>query len=981
MTTQKILAALALCLASTMSTQAEVEPKAQYNLHGQGGIRDTAAPAVWKSLAPDGPDLMRQGSPKVMSNGPESRRQEYDSSIKFEEPDQCYSVDRNLVHGDNFVVEVWAYALHGNDGGWHAVVANGDGRNGFIIGQNGDQWSVLVGGIGTASLGQVQPETWTHLAIVKSRGQTTGWLNGKKICSLPNVGGGAKNFSLGATAPGRESFRGWIAEVRYATFRPGKFDPAGDFLMDTQQLKTIQREEMAERAKMVESLLETPGAKEVARFDEQSTAADWLLQPPTTQAWVQVLPGPQNQSAQIMLGNGLISRTFLVSDNLGCISLRRSDKKMEFVRAVKPEVRFRVNGGDWVEVGGLTGALDKSFLTRQWYDLLESNPTAFRFTGMTIGPTVKPYEWQPKWNAPTDIPWPAKGVRVTFHFAPPPGAVAPLNDLLVDVHYEIYDGLPALMKTFTVQNRSGHEMVVNEINGEYLAVQQDKVPLLHCESDYSFAEANLSPSSSGLGIHLRGDDKDPYFDYHMGGGTTKWEGDPDWGSMATLNPAEDVFLKNPQLSLLVSKPSAGPGLAVEPGGKFEALRTFEILNDTDEKERYFLGQRRFYKKLAPQVNEHLIQFACPGPARRLKAAIDQISQVGFDKLFIDSGITYEDISERNIDWLKDVCDYAKTKGICVGGYELMMASRGRGAENDCIDPATMKPGSMFGQSTCGGSQWGQTFSSNIWVLVAATGLDSFDPDGPYHGDPCASTTHPGHRGLEDSQWTQWRFMCNILHEGQKRGLSLPAPDWYFLNGQSSTGMGYREATDTLNIVLQTVLYRQYIYDGTYCKTAGMGWVNLNTSVIRGGLEDNLDTYERDIFGLLSSGAEVIVRQHLYDGPRSKAMLMKWVNWYHKYKNIIQGDIIHLRRPDGRSLDYYLHVNPDNLEKGMLLVFNPTPEAVSQTLDIPLYYTGLTKTAQIREQEGEAKTYRLDRDFSVKLPVHIAANGYTWLLIQ
>ena len=38
-----------------------------------------------------------------------------------------------------------------------------------------------------------------------------------------------------------------------------------------------------------------------------------------------------------------------------------------------------------------------------------------------------------------------------------------------------------------------------------------------------------------------------------------------------------------------------------------------------------------------------------------------------------------------------------------------------------------------------------------------------------------------------------------------------------------------------------------------------------------------------------------------------------------------------RRPDGRGLDYFLHVNADLKEKGLLLVFNPTPAAVSRSL--------------------------------------------------
>ncbi|MEI6782983.1 MAG: hypothetical protein WCQ21_18905, partial [Verrucomicrobiota bacterium] len=142
----KLIATL-LVIAITTTAFAAVQEQAHYNLKGAGGIRDTACPPTLKDQAGKSPDLARQGSPKVMSNGPEARRLEYDSAIKFEEPNQCYSVARNLVQGDNLVVEAWAYALKGNDDGWHAVVANGNGGIGFILGQNGDQWGVLIGGV------------------------------------------------------------------------------------------------------------------------------------------------------------------------------------------------------------------------------------------------------------------------------------------------------------------------------------------------------------------------------------------------------------------------------------------------------------------------------------------------------------------------------------------------------------------------------------------------------------------------------------------------------------------------------------------------------------------------------------------------------------------------------------------------------------------------------------------------------------------
>ena len=987
----KTLAAL-LAFALPFAASAAVQVQAHYNLKGAGGIRDTGAPEIWKSLAPGGPDLARQGSPKIMSSAPEARRQEYDSSVKFEAPDQCYSVAQSLVGGDSFVVEAWAYASMGEDSsgnGYHTVVASGHGGIGFLIAQNGDQWTVLVGGVGSTALGKVQPEAWTHLAVVKSGGEVSGWVNGKRTCGLPALGNGAQNFSIGATAPGKESFKGWVSEVRYSTFKPGQFDPSADFLLDNRKRRALQEAEMAGRAKLVEALLAAPGVQKVSAFDEHPAAADWLISPPATPASVQVSPGEKNQSARIMLANGLVSRTFLVTDgNLGCLSLRRSDKDLEFVRAIKPEVRLRLNGGGWTEIGGLTGAPDQAFITSAWLGSLQSKPDAFRLTGMTVGATVKPYEWQPKCNAPV-TPWPAAGRRVTFHFAPPAGAAAPLKDLAVDVHYEIYEGLPVIMKTFTLHNRSDKEIVVTEFEGEHLAVQPTVSRMLHVESDYSCAAINWSELSSGLGIHASGG-RAAFKDYFMGGGTTRFIRDPEWGSCATLNPAEDLFLDNPENALLLSRPSVGPNWAVRTGESFDAFRTFEILNDTTERERYHLAQRRFYKKLAPQTTEH--QFEVHAPNSRdigtLGPLMDQMAELGFETLQAPEhpgGFNYADTSEANINSMKIICDYGKTKGLRVGAYQLLMASVGWGSRDDnynCIDPVSGNPGSMFGQSACGASAWADMYYSNMWVTIERAGMGAFKPDGPYHGDCCAATNHPHHKGLEDSQWAQWKWMCKVLAEGQRRNLFLTIPDFYVLNGQACTGMGYREATDNIDIVLQTVIYRQYIFDATFHKTAGMGWVNLNTEVLRGGMEKNLDTYERAFFVMLSSGAEVWVRGHrLYDGPQSQAMLKKWMDWYRRYRTIIQGDIIHLRRPDGRDLDYTLHVNPANKEKGMLLVFNPLNEIAKRELTVPLYYTGLTDTARIREQEGSAKKFKLDREYNVRVPVTIPANGYSWFVIE
>ena len=228
--------------------------------------------------------------------------------------------------------------------------------------------------------------------------------------------------------------------------------------------------------------------------------------------------------------------------------------------------------------------------------------------------------------------------------------------------------------------------------------------------------------------------------------------------------------------------------------------------------------------------EEVVQLAVRSTdAGVLKRAIDQAAELGFGDVFVCyfNSISHTDLSEGNIRHLKEISDYGKQKGILFGGYELMMASRGWGTPADnynCIDPATKRPGSMFGQSACGASKWADMFYTNFFKLQAATGISVFGPDGPYHGDCCAATDHPHHKGLDDSQWAQWKWMCSVIHECQRRNMHVVMPDYYFLQGISGTGMGYRESTEGLETPLQMMLYRQYMFDGTFHKTANMGWV-------------------------------------------------------------------------------------------------------------------------------------------------------------
>jgi len=64
-----------------------------------------------------------------------------------------------------------------------------------------------------------------------------------------------------------------------------------------------------------------------------------------------------------------------------------------------------------------------------------------------------------------------------------------------------------------------------------------------------------------------------------------------------------------------------------------------------------------------------------------------------------------------------------------------------------------------------------------------------------------------------------------------------------------------------------------------------------------------------------------------------------------------------------------------------MLYNPTKDKITRTINLPLYYTGLSKNATIREKEGARKTYALNREFEVPLTVTLEPESYSWWVIE
>lgn len=700
---------------------------------------------------------------------------------------------------------------------------------------------------------------------------------------------------------------------------------------------------------------------------EADVRADWLLQ---NGDYTAAYTTEDKASSTIgHLGNGLLERRFLQKDSgLATVGLRNPATGKEELRGVKPEATITIDGHT-LAVGGLEGQPNYAFLTPEWLEELTVPKAAMRVKEIVTGPIEERFPWKAARHHAPDVAWPPKGVHLRMDYVMPEDAEASIQ---VSVHYELYDGLPVMSKWITVTNAGEAPVRLDHFTSEVLAVVERGAyvedrgapfpyPNIHVETDYAFGGMTALNTSSQ---------------------TVHWVPDPDYETQ--------VNYKKLTPCLLEVRPEIGPGVDIAPGETFESFRTFLLVHDSTDRERMGLAQRRMYRTIAPWVTENpLMMHVRHSNPKTVREAIDQCAEVGFEMaiLTFGSGFNIENDRPSYVAEMKELADYAENKGVELGGYSLL-ASRSIDAENDVVMPEGMEP--TFGNSPCLGSEWGEDYFQNLYDFYAATGFDLLEHDGSYPGDPCTSTSHPGHRDYDDSQWTQWRTITEYYQWCRARGIYLNVPDYYYLSGSNKCGMGYRETNWSLPRAQQVIHTRQNIYDGTWEKTPSMGWMFVPLTEYHGGgeaatiepLEEHLDHYDQMLFCNLAMGVQACYRgPRLYDTDETRDRVKAQVDWFKKYRDILESDVVHGRRADGRGLDWMLHVNPNLKHKGMLVVFNPLDHPVEQTLNVNLYYTGLDHMVRVSGRGSDATTVELRRDYTASIPVSVAAGGYNWYVIE
>ena len=700
------------------------------------------------------------------------------------------------------------------------------------------------------------------------------------------------------------------------------------------------------------------------KFDE-TVPKDWLVHPITTKANAYYSLDKKN----IILYNGLVKRSFRVTPNVACTDFKNMSNGQQLLRAIRPEAIVTIEGVPY-EVGGLHGQSEKAYLQEEWIDSLTKGLGDFVIKSVEVTDIKPSIQWKKNtWGSVNKF---GTGKMISFTYDSP---FKNLYAVEVVVHYEIYDGIPLIVKWVSVINNKDRPLIVNRIVNESLGLVEEESAVVGSPDQMKKQHGIYVETNYAFNNAMR---------YDISDQTTHWLTDSTYTSQVNYNYQTPCVLE--------VYPEKVNAVSLSPGENMNSVRTHELLMDSYDRERRGLMIQRMYTTVAPWTTQNpIFMHLVSKNDDQVINAVDQCAATGYEALILSFGshCNMEDTSVSNVLKWKKLADYAHSKNILIGSYSLF-SSRRIDDETDVIDPKTGKPGgAFFGNAPCMGSKWGLTYIDKLKYFITKTGFNLFENDGPYPGDVCASTVHPGHVGLDDSQWKQMNLQKGLYKWCNENGVYVNAPDWYFLDGTHKIAIGYREVNFSLSREQQKILNRQNINDGTYEKSPSMGWGFVPLTKYQGGgpeavlepLQDHLKDYEMLMVQYYGAGVQACYRgPRLYDSEKTKKLVTNTISWYKKYRNILNAPIIHLRRAYGRDWDGFMHVSTTLKDRAFVLLFNPTKQAITRKISLPLYYSGL-KGAVVVSKKDELKSLATIKEDKINLEVTIPAEGYSWYVIR
>lgn len=506
---------------------------------------------------------------------------------------------------------------------------------------------------------------------------------------------------------------------------------------------------------------------------------DWLVTPITTPCTFS-----QNTDGSWTLGNGLVSRTFVTSPGFGTVDLYNHLLGASILRAIDVEGYLSLDGTSYA-LGGIvqTGTTFHAYLNRSDTGIQRCSGCwdMAPGTNFTVGQPQAPFPWTPGTRgSPAGAQWPPKGLQVSVQLAPPANAPARHKAVSAWLVYEIYEGIP-LMAKWLVINSTGAGAAGVVITGavpESLRVTQDYAPL----SVAPYPPATLQVDTTGM-LFVTTD--------QAHGTAVQWADDS--------AEAADPGAAEPQLQ--TNYTNGGPGVVLSGGvrgehngfrapllhpalalggsvAEFVSFRTLELVMDTNDPERFGLAVRRLTRLWAPHVQENPIFMHYSGGLDNASwaLAVDQAAAVGFEMMIFSFGTPFdlESSDPAYVAQIGALVAYAHSKGLEVGGYDLICLDRGDGSYGGNVGDqwdTVLPDGVTLGQDACFASGWTDKLAGYVDTFLAPTvGLSMLETDGPYGGGTCASTNHSHHVGASDSVYQQTRVQAAFYAEMRSRNI-------------------------------------------------------------------------------------------------------------------------------------------------------------------------------------------------------------------
>jgi hypothetical protein len=720
----------------------------------------------------------------------------------------------------------------------------------------------------------------------------------------------------------------------------------------------------------------------------QTILPDWLISDIQIPVTLTPSTDPATGVDTLIFSNGLTSRTFALNPDFGTIDFYSHYRNVSVLRSVGPEILVTLDGIDY-NIGGLVEVdseqTDNTMYLNRSDVVYAANASAWHYTFYETSLPQAPYQWTPGTrHSPTDINWPPIGLQLAVHFVAPDTAPYYHQKVDIVVHYEMYVGIPMIAKWVSMTIPPSMASVsIDAVAVEFLGVNQDYSPIKY---------QGWMPSPEY--IELEGDATSYLWFQTDSPHSVPDEQDVGFGVTESCSWQNDAnIMNNPGASEPTMNCSYYQPFGVMIGEEFNYLtftsfRVFALVTDTHDVERHFMSRRHLTALLAPAVFENPIFFHMTNSSSvAVRSLVDQLVEVGFEMFIYSfgSGFSPEDLDP---DYLIEVASdiaYANSKGIEVGGYDLISWTR-------WSSPSWQEIGAdgSYNDAACFASGYYDYLYETISEFMDATGLTMLETDGPYPGFSCYSENHTHHIGLGDSAFHQTRLQAQFYSNMIAKGVYLHQPDYYFFSGGHKGVMFYNEDQFSLPRWQDISVSRDTVYQSTYPWLPTQGWMFMPLVPYHAGgdiaafepLTENIEAFEFGLAQYLGLGIAACYRGfRIFDSNETKSMVTKWVSWYKSYRPILISELVHIQRPDFQGLDAMMHVNYKLQTCGLLMVFNPTSYEISQYLTVPMYYTGITETALVSHENATAVKYSLTRNYDIFLPVTLPPVSLTWFVVE